>query len=185
MFSQEIKPGKMSPGKTSPGPPLFKKNIVDIEFEGDGPLGIRFINKDNKAFVASIINNTVASEYFVEENMKIIGIEDYNCKHMSFKDILDLISSIWKIKSKINVKFEKIPEDLCLNEDCPIFNFLKENGCENYYTKFKNLGANSISDFEFIEYSDLLNMNMSEEQSRKLFENIKKISQVFSEADDI
>ena len=87
----------IKPGKTSPGPPEFKRNVVEIEFEGDGPLGIRFIKKDDEAVVGSIISNTVASEYYVEENMKVVGIEQYDCKFISYKDIMDLISSRWKI----------------------------------------------------------------------------------------
>lgn len=175
----------IKPGKTSPGPPEFKRNVVEIEFEGDGPLGIRFIKKDDEAVVGSIISNTVASEYYVEENMKVVGIEQYDCKFISYKDIMDLISSRWKIHSKIKIQFEKLPEDLNLDSSCPIFNFLKENDCEKYYTKFRNLGANTISDFEYIEYSDLQTMDIPEDLCRILFENIKKISQVFSEADDV
>lgn len=181
MFSQQIKPGK-----TSPGPPQLKKNIVEIEFEGDGPLGIRFIKKEGKAFVSGIVPNTVASEYFdLEENMKIVGIEKYDCKFVSYKDIMDLLVSRWKIHSKVKITFEKVPEDLCLDQDCPILNLLKENDCDKYYTKFLNLGANSISDLEYIEYSDLEGMNIPQDLCRRLFENIKKISQVFSNADDV
>ena len=180
MFSQMIKPGK-----TSPGPPEFKRNIVEIEFEGDGPLGIRFIKKDGKAIVSRIDKDTVASEYYVEENMEVVGIEQYDCKFISYKDIMDLISSRWKIHSKIKIQFEKLPEDFNLDSNCPIFNFLKENDSEKYYTKFKNLGANTISDFEFIEYSDLQNMGIPKDLCKRLFENIKKISQVFSETDDV
>ena len=181
MFSQQIKPYK-----TSPGPPQFKKNTVVIEFEGDGPLGIKFIKKDNKAVVSSIVDDTVASEYFdLEENMIIIGIEQYDCKFISYRDIMDLIGSMWQINSKIKIIFEKIPEDLCLDEDCPVLNFLKENECEEYYSKFQNLGAKNLSDFEFIEYSDLIDMNIPGDLCRRLFENIKKISQVFSNAEDV
>ena len=56
MFSQQIKPGT-----TSPGPPQLNKNIIEIEFEGDGPLGIKFIKENNKAVVSGIVPNTVAS----------------------------------------------------------------------------------------------------------------------------
>lgn len=181
MFSQQIKPGT-----TSPGPPQLNKNIIEIEFEGDGPLGIRFVKEDNKAVVSGIVPNTVACEYFdLEENMKIVGIETYDCKYISYKDIMDLIVSRWKIHSKIKITFEKTPEDLCLDNSCPVYNFLRENNCEKYYYKFKNLGANCISDFDFIEYSDLTSMNIPEDLCKILYENIKKISQVFSDADDV
>lgn len=181
MFSQQIKPGK-----TSPGPPKLKQNTIEIEFEGDGPLGIRFINEDKKAIVSGIVENTVASEYYqLEENMIVIGIEDYNCKHISYKDIMDLIASRWKIHSKIQIIFEIVPPDLSLNITCPVYNFLVDNNSEQYYQKFITLGANTISDFEFIEYSDLLKMKIPESECKILFENIKKISQVFSESDDV
>ena len=181
MFSQQIKPGT-----TSPGPPQLNNNIVEIEFEGDGPLGIKFIKKNDKPVVSSIVPNTVASEYIdLEENMKIVGIEIYDCKFISYRDIMNLISSRWTIHSKIKIIFEKMPEDLCLDDSCPVFNFLRENKCEQYYPKFKNLGANSISDFDYIEYSDLKDMSIPEDLCKILFENIKKKSQVFSDADDL
>ena len=183
MFSQQI-----VSGKTSPGPPVFKNDIVVIEFEGDGPLGIKFRKFNEDAYISSIIPGTVSSEYYgVEGNMKLIKIEDYHCIHISYRDITDLISLRWAKYSKIKITLERMPqiEVLLLNEECPIYTLLTNNNCEEYYNQFTNLGAKSFEDLAFIEYNDLVKMNIPEDQCKILFEQIKKISQVFSEADDV
>lgn len=183
MFSQKI-----VHGKTSPGPPVFKNEIVVIEFEGDGPLGIQFRKFNEDAIILSIIPGTVSSEYYgVEENMKLIEIENYQCNHISYRDIMDIISLRWKKFSKVKITFEKLPkiDILLLNEECVIYKFLKENNSDEYYTKFINFGIKSFADFEFIEYNDLIMMNIPGDKCKSLFEQIKKISQVFSEADDV
>ena len=43
---------------------LNKKSEVEIEFEGDGKLGIIFSNIDDNIVVTRILPNTVADEYY-------------------------------------------------------------------------------------------------------------------------
>lgn len=175
--------------------PLLKSDIV-IEFEGDGPLGILFINNDNKAQVKSISENTVASE-FIELRAKMIisNIEGYDCEHMSYKDIMNIICSRWKTLSNVSIGFDvsKVQKSTELNKLCPIYLLLEQNECEDFYDSFVDLGVKVEKDLEFIEYQDLVNMKIPTQKRRTLNKVLKlnKVnlnkspSLVFSELDDI
>jgi len=168
---------------------------IRIDFEGDGPLGILFVNKGDKVLVSGISEDTVASEYIeLEKNMIVTRIGDYNCEFFPYKDILDLIILRWRKFSKISIEFKipsKIVEPILINEGCPIYNFLETHNCSLYYNCFIQLGVKTLEDLPFVEYQDLINMKMPSKPRRSIYEYIqfnkgipKNTSQVFPNPDD-
>lgn len=220
-FSQNIIPLSFSSSELTtleeewaPSPPsLMKKSIsepslplnseISIDFEGDGPLGIVWGNKDNDAFVVKIVEGTVASEEIdLEIGYKLLQIGDYNCSHISYSDIMNLIRLKWQKFSKINLTFsiklddlfssdeesdssEELEEDIVPLkeiEKCPIYSFLMKHNATEFYQKFKELGANSLDDLNYIEYQDLINMKMNTEKRKSISEdlNLHKINVYFN-----
>ena len=142
-------------------------NQIEIIFEGDGPLGILFIERDNEAFVCGINSGTVAAEEIdLTIGLKIIKVEEYNCDYISYKDIMDLVFLRWNKYSKLKLRFEKIVESLNLNTKCPVYQLLETLNCEEYYDCFLELGAKTLEDMDYIEYQDLINMKMPTVQRR-------------------
>ena len=95
MFSQEIKLGKMSPGKTSPGPPLFKKNIVDIS----ETLDWKDLSKLKKGS-AGILIKLPKKKQDLRMDLPTIGINTLkDCKKYGLKGIV--------LKSKKNIFLDK------------------------------------------------------------------------------
>lgn len=153
--------------------PLLSSELT-IEFEGDGPLGIVWGNRENDAYVVRINNGTVASEEFdLKIGYKLLQIGDYNCSHISYSDIMNLIRLKWQKFSQITLKFYTDTSDLDLSEseeeteeeqeilkECPVYEFLRRHNAESFYENFKQLGASCLEDLEFIEYQDLINMKM-------------------------
>lgn len=141
---------------------IIPENQVEITFEGDGPLGIMFIEQDNEAFIHDITDETVAAEEIdLKIGFKVIMIEEYNCNYLSYRDILDLVFLRWEKYSKVKIRFEKIVEPLELNKECPVYQLLGTLNCEEYYDCFLKLGAKTLEDMDFVEYQDLVNMKMS------------------------
>ena len=69
---------------------------IKIHFEGDGPLGLRFKNIDERMVVTRIIKNTVASEYYeLKEDLVVQSINGYASKYYTYKKMLDLLSKFW------------------------------------------------------------------------------------------
>jgi len=167
-----------------------------INFEGDGPLGILFKQRDTSAIVSGIVDGTVASEYIeLEENMIVTQIGDYDCEFLSYKDVLDLIVLRWKKFSRISIEF-KIPENIVepikLNKECPIYQLLERLKCDEFYNCFVELGVKTLEDLEFVEYQDLINMKLPTKPRRRIYESVqfnKKInpknhSHIFSDPGD-
>ena len=159
---------------------IIPENQVEITFEGDGPLGIRFIEVDNEALIHDITDGTVAAEEIdLKIGFKVITIEEYNCKYLSYRDILDLVFLRWEKYSKVKIRFEKIVEPLELNKECPVYQLLETLNCEEYYDCFLELGAKTLEDMEFVEYQDLVNMKMPTIQRRN-FNKVIKLNHVVS-----
>lgn len=158
--------------KSSSEPQLSPE--VTIEFEGDGPLGIVWSNKENDAYVVGITDGTVAGEEIdLRIGYKLVQIGDYNCSHISYSDIMNLIRLKWCKFSKITLTFytdtsesdlsdsdDSSNEEQGILEECLIYKFLRRHNAEIFYENFRQLGSSSLEDLEFIEYQDLVNMEM-------------------------
>lgn len=135
-------------------------------FEGDGPLGIQFCEINGKIVVRKIEQGTVAAEYFgLVNEMILVSVNDSLVENKKMDRVLRDINAIWGIKSEIKMKFKKpiYPE---------VTRALNEHNLLKYYDKFLELGAKSFADFEYVEYSDLVGMEMSVKEC----ERFKKIN---------
>jgi len=138
------------------------KNIT-IVFEGDGPLGIRFSNINEKMVVSKINSGTVANEYYeLKENMVVDMINGFEAKYYTYNKMINLLKKYWIKESKIKIRFKY---DILYNQ---IYNFLEEIQCELYYDNFIHLGAKNLSDLAYIEYNDLLEMDIKYEDRIKI-----------------
>ena len=160
-------------------PPILKTslslgNLQDLEsefyfeenFEGDGPLGIQFCEIEGKIIVRKIEHGTVAAEYFgLVNDMILVSVNDSLVENKKNERILKDIKTIWDLKNEIKLKFKKpiYPE---------VTRALNEHNLLKYYDKFVELGAKSFADFEYVEYSDLVGMEMSVKER----ERFKKIN---------
>ena len=139
-------------------------------FEGDGLLGIVFAkDHKNNIIVKNILENTVASEtYGLYKSMILINIDNRDIKDKSLDSIEKTIRKKWLKNSRIYLKFKKpIYQE--------VYTTLLNNNLSKYYDQFVELGAASLEDFEFVEYEDLIKMNMSRseiEQFRIINPNI-------------
>lgn len=155
--------------KTSAGKPIIDKYFT-VDFEGDGPLGLVFNynEQDKTMFVESIVKGTLATEFeHVEPGIILNKINDRHISSTSYEGNLSWIKYIWRKKSFISIEFRKVgnmkvkdPYKNIVN--MRIFKLLKRVGCEYHYSDFIKLGARNIEDFEFIEYDDLVKMNMND-----------------------
>lgn len=153
---------------------LSLDNLQDLEsefyfeenFEGDGPLGIKFCEVNGKTVVRKIEDRTVASEYFgLVNEMILVSVNGSSVEHKKNDRVLKDINTIWDLKNEIKLKFKKpiYPE---------VTKALNEHNLLKYYDKFVELGAKSFGDFEYVEYSDLVGMEMSVKER----ERFKKIN---------
>ena len=154
--------------------------MVDIFFEGDGILGIEWKNEDGRLTVKNIMSGTVANEYYdlkVGFSVKEINGEEYD--DLSYIKKIAKIMDIWHKDSEIRIIFEEIKID----KNIEIYNFLEENGFKEYYDKFIELGANKVEDFDFIELTDLYSMGLTLDKGMRLYKLLKKkcTSEVFEE----
>lgn len=135
-------------------------------FEGDGPLGIEFIeNQNGEIIIKKIIDRTVASEtYGLYTHMVLIDINNKDIRDKSFESVMKLINKCWDRDNRIYMKFKKqiYPE---------VSKALNDNNLIKFYDNFVELGAKNLSDFEFVEYGDLIKMNMNRSEIEK-FKNI-------------
>lgn len=140
-------------------------------FEGDGPLGIDFNqDKDKNIIIKRIINNTVASETFgLQTNMILLSINNKSISNRSFEKVMKKIKDIWNDKNLIHLSFKKK-----INYD--LYHTLNSIDCLTYYDNFIELGFSQISDYEFIEYEDLINMGIPEPKIQKFQKFNKKIN---------
>jgi len=125
-------------------------------FEGDGPLGIVFA-EDNKKniFIKNILEKTVASEtYGLYKSMILIDIDNKDITGKSLISIEKIIQNKWTQNNRIYLKFKKPVYQ-------EVYTQLLDNNLSKYYDQFVELGASSLIDFEFVEYNDLIKMNMT------------------------
>tara|TARA_B100001094_G_scaffold76067_1_gene72492 strand:- start:2606 stop:3142 length:537 start_codon:yes stop_codon:yes gene_type:complete len=135
-------------------------------FEGDGQLGISFIkDSSNKPIVKSIIPNTVASEtYGLHPSMILIEIDGKDITNKPYENIMKSIHKKWIKNNRIHLKFKKVIKK-------EIYTILLSNNLIKYYDKFVELGASFKEDFEYVEYNDLIKMDMNREEIEQ-FRNI-------------
>lgn len=134
-------------------------------FEGDGPLGIEFIETNQKIIVKKITQGTVADEtYGLNRGMELVDVNNVNIANKSFEKVMMMIKSSWDTESRVFLKFKKIiiPE---------VSKILNQNDLLKYYDEFIELGAKCLEDFEFVEHADLVKMGMNNTEIEK-FRNI-------------
>jgi hypothetical protein len=139
--------------------------IYEEEFEGDGLLGIKFGEVDGKVVVKSIDPGTVADEsYDLKTQMIVTHINETSIDGERYSYVRNVVNSIWERESKVHLKFKKqIFEE--------ISRVLNENDLLKYYDDFVELGAQRLSDLEFVEMGDLEKMRMNSTD----IENFKRI----------
>ena len=140
--------------------------VFDEFFEGDGQLGIHFINQGDNLVIRNIIKNTVASEtYGLYAGMIVTNVNNIDIVSYSHTQIFEMINTSW-YHGGVFIQFKK-----------PIYNdllkMLVKHNLLHYYDKFVELGAKSVLDFEFIEHSDLKGMEMNETDILKIMNDIK------------
>ena len=136
-------------------------------FEGDGDLGIVFSKYKGNIVIKNILPKTVASEtYGIYKSMILIDIDNKDIHDKSLEDINKIVRKKWLKNSRIYLKFQKpIYKE--------IYTILLNNNLINYYDEFIELGAHSREDFEYVEYEDLIKMNMNREEVES-FRNINQ-----------
>lgn len=126
-------------------------NTTIIEFEGDGQLGIYFQIINSDIIVYNIKKGTVADEYYeLELDMKLLRVNSFLVENFTFMKIIKLIDKIWSKNNIIELEFLKLKN--------PVLNLLENIKMDKYYSIFKELGAKTLDDIEFIEYYDLMNI---------------------------
>lgn len=135
-------------------------------FEGDGPLGIIFAEYNGDILVKNIIPKTVASEtYGLYKSMILIDINNEDVSNVSLEKAMRKIRKSWDKNSRVYLKFKKP-----IHKE--VYTHLLNNDLVKYYDQFVELGAVSLTDFEFVIYDDLVKMNMN----RTDIENFRKIN---------
>ena len=134
-------------------------------FEGDGDLGIIFTEHKGDIVIKNILPKTVASEtYGIYKSMILINIDNKDIQDKSLEYVTKTIRKKWLQNSRIYLKFQKpIYKE--------IYTVLLNNNLIKYYDEFIELGASFQEDFEYVEYEDLVKMNMNREEIN-LFRNI-------------
>tara|TARA_B110000902_G_scaffold238706_1_gene286797 strand:+ start:283 stop:810 length:528 start_codon:yes stop_codon:yes gene_type:complete len=134
-------------------------------FEGDGVLGIVFIKFKDSIVVESIVVGTVASEtYGLDTRMELLEVNNEAIVDLSFGRVMKRINESWVNRSCVFLKFKKefYPE---------VSKLLYKNNLSQFYDNFVELGAKYITDFEYIEMGDLIEMGMIKKEIL-LFKNI-------------
>lgn len=140
--------------------------IYEEEFEGDGRLGINFGEVNGSIIVKTIERGTVADEsYELKTQLILTHVNNESIDGIKYYYVRNMINSIWEHESNIRLKFKKqIFEE--------ISRILNEHDLLKYYDDFVELGAQRISDLDFVEMGDLEKMRMN---SREI-ENFKRIN---------
>lgn len=125
-------------------------------FEGDGPLGLVFSkDKSNNIVIKNILSNSVASEtYGLYKSMILIDIDNRDIKDKSLTSIEKIIEKKWTQNNRIYLKFKKP-----IHQE--VYTTLLNNNLIKYYDEFVELGATTNTDFNYVEYDDLIKMNMN------------------------
>jgi hypothetical protein len=127
-------------------------------FEGDGPLGLEFVESYHKIVIKKIATRTVAAEtYGLIRGMELVNVNNTDITTKSFHRVISMIRSSWEKNSRVYLKFKKIiiPE---------VSKILNQNDLLKYYDEFIELGAKSQVDFEYVEYGDLVKMGMNKRE---------------------
>jgi len=133
-------------------------------FEGDGPLGIKFVDVNGETLVKSITSGTVAAEYYnLKTEMLLVGIGTKDVTKKSFSKKMKMIQDEWEQKNMIYLKFKK-------KIYTEVMQLLNEKDLLKYYDNFVDLGAKCVEDFEYIEVDDLLKMNFTAEEIERFRE---------------
>ena len=136
-------------------------------FEGDGDLGIVFSKHNDNIIIKNILPNTVASEtYGLYKSMILIDIDNKDIRCKSLEAINKIIRKKWLQNCRIYLKFQKPVYK-------EIYTTLLNNNLIKYYDHFIELGTSSVEDFEYVEYEDLIKMNMNKNEIRS-FRNINQ-----------
>ena len=167
---------KSSPQLTSVGCPEMKKSVslCDLQdvankfyfeelFEGDGPLGIVFMEKEGTTVVKSITEMTVAAEtYGLQNEMVLLEIDGETVS--DYRHSMKRIHELWVTNSRLTLYFKRkiYPE---------VSKSLNEHNLFHYYDDFVDLGAKTLDDLKFVEYGDLMQMNMNSSE-REMFKKI-------------
>ena len=140
--------------------------VYEEEFEGDGRLGIQFGEVNGSIVVKSIERGTVADEsYELKTQLILTHVNGKSIDGMHYSYVRNMVNSIWEGESKVGLKFKKqIFEE--------ISRILNEHDLLKYYDDFVELGAQSLSDLDFVEMEDLEKMRMN---SRDI-KNFKRIN---------
>lgn len=134
-----------------------------IEFEGDGPLGIRFTNIDEKLVVSKIEEGTVADEFIeLKEDLVVKSINNVGAKFYNYDGMMKILKKFWEKESRVTIEFS---EEIVYKH---VYNYLDEIDCSRYYDQFIELGAKDLSDLRYVEYDDLVKMDICYEDRRKL-----------------
>lgn len=127
-------------------------------FEGDGELGIIFAEHKDNIIVKNILPNTVAAEtYGLYKSMILIDIDNQETHGKSLETINKIVRKKWLMNNRIYLKFQKP-----IHKE--IYTLLLNNNLIKYYDEFIELGASQSEDFEFVEYDDLVKMNMNKNE---------------------
>jgi hypothetical protein len=133
-------------------------------FEGDGPLGICFMEKDEGIIVERIVDGTVASETFgLSIGMILTNVNHEKVEGIPFNKVMKKLARSWFRTSTVFLEFKK-------NVNTEIWNLLDSINYLEYYEKFIELGAKEKKDFEFVEYDDLIRMGIVEEKIKDFTE---------------
>lgn len=155
--------------KTSKGKPILRKKIIEVE--GDGPLGIIFTEKNGLMCISKIIKESVASEFYeLHVGMFIIQINNIDCRDKQYFKSMECLGNLWRGTSCItlHVEYEDPVDIINYPIHNPIYKFLEGIDCEEYYGDFRELGATRLDDLQFIEYDDLVKMNIPLLKRRKI-----------------
>jgi len=127
-------------------------------FEGDGDLGIVFGKHKNNIVIKNILPKTVASEtYGLYKSMILIDIDNNDITDKSLVTIEKIVKKKWLRNNRIYMKFKKP-----IHQE--VYTTLLNNNLIKYYDDFIELGVSSNIDFEYIEYDDLIKMNMNKNE---------------------
>lgn len=85
-------------------PDAFKEQDISIESKISG-IGIQIAEKDNKAFIISVLEDTPASKSGLKEDDTIISVNDTEVKGLDLKDIANLIRG--KIGTNVKITINR------------------------------------------------------------------------------
>jgi hypothetical protein len=140
--------------------------IYEDKFEGDGPFGIEFYcDKNSNILIKKILDNTAFNEYYkLKTSLRLIEVNGISIIDDKYENVVDNIKKYWNDNCEITLKFKK-------NIIKEISDILNKYDLYKYYDQFIELGTKIISDFEYVIYEDLINMNMNDKEIER-FKNI-------------